>query len=533
MSEVFDKRYLINGVLGNGRVSTVYQATDTFDGKTVALKVFNSKYIPGTKSLKCLDELLEERMEISHPNIVRLLAKGIDKSELRPTLYLVMEYVEGASLWQRLSRLGVEPFTLQEILQILLQVIDALSYLHTKGISISSLDPKRILIRETNAIKLPAFGFTSTSQWIRDHSQVSGVSGIDYRYIAPEMIDEHGITEGNFATDVYLLGLLAFELGCGAAPFDANRTTVIQLHQTEPVPETLRESGLPVWYDTFARRCLAKDPAQRPGLEELRIFIESKISSGSQELAAAPTCIARSGVRVLFVEDNKLDQLSLARSAKRDRYPFTYKMAYSVAQAVKFIENREFEVIVSDYMLPDGTAVDVIAAAKGIPVVVITGAGREDVAARVLRAGAFDYLAKDIQQQHLRAIPHVVMRAWEHANKEQKQKEVSGIDVCSEIKGPLVPASKFTEKIGDMLSLSLEYHKVARVNVERPEELVTALNVLGLALKNLQSLLAAALGEPAFGSHCKSSNEHEICIGKIEKIADPESAETSVDTEII
>ncbi len=109
--------------------------------------------------------------------------------------------------------------------------------------------------------------------------------------------------------------------------------------------------------------------------------------------------------RVLFVEDDKVDQMAFERLVRDRRLAYEYTIATSLAEARKLLGEREFDVILSDYFLPDGTAVELFEQAPNAPIVVITGAGDEEIAVQAMKAGAYDYLTKDFDRKYLRMLP--------------------------------------------------------------------------------------------------------------------------------
>ena len=222
-------------------------------------------------------------------------------------------------------------------------------------------------------------------------------------------------------SDVYLFGILAFELGCGTVPFDAGSEMTLKLQKSEPVPKTLVTVGLPKWYDEFVRRCMVKDPKKRAKIADLKTFLEGKLERNAPELGVKARVPAGNDLRVLFIEDNKLDQLSFARFAKKEPVAFNYTVANCLREARIALEHAEYDVVVSDYMLPDGTGVELISEAAPSPVIIVTGAGREDVAASALREGAFDYISKDVHHEYLRSIPLAVQRAYEKHREDETQ----------------------------------------------------------------------------------------------------------------
>lgn len=127
--------------------------------------------------------------------------------------------------------------------------------------------------------------------------------------------------------------------------------------------------------------------------------------------------------RVLLVENNKLDQMAFTRFIETEKLPYDCTVADSVSQALSMLGCEQFDVIVSDYSLGDGTAIDVLNSAKNTPVIVVTATNSEDVAINTWKAGAYDYLPKDIGSNHLEAIPKTIESAIKSKRMEQAHDE--------------------------------------------------------------------------------------------------------------
>ncbi len=135
--------------------------------------------------------------------------------------------------------------------------------------------------------------------------------------------------------------------------------------------------------------------------------------------------------RLLLVEDNKLDQMAFTRYIDSKKLLYDYTIASSFAQAKTIVETQKFDIVVSDYSLGDGTALDVLDLVKNVPVIVVTGAGDEEVAINAWKAGAYDYLSKDLERTYLKAIPKTIGNAIKHKRMEEaldrKQKNLEAI----------------------------------------------------------------------------------------------------------
>ena len=127
-----------------------------------------------------------------------------------------------------------------------------------------------------------------------------------------------------------------------------------------------------------------------------------------------------------MVEDDKLDQKAFERAVKEEKLPYDYKIAGSVAEARTILASEQFDVVISDYSLGDGTAFDVLVAVKDTPTIIVTGAGDEELAVKVWRAGAYDYLVKDLDRHYLRALPVTVENVLRHRKTEEKVQLLSG-----------------------------------------------------------------------------------------------------------
>ena len=97
-------------------------------------------------------------------------------------------------------------------------------------------------------------------------------------------------------------------------------------------------------------------------------------------------------IRLLLVEDDKIDQMAFERFARKENLPYDYTIAGSIAEAKKILKSVSFHVIISDYMLGDGTSFELFDQFKDLPVIVTTGTGNEEVAVEAMKLGAYDYI---------------------------------------------------------------------------------------------------------------------------------------------
>jgi len=135
--------------------------------------------------------------------------------------------------------------------------------------------------------------------------------------------------------------------------------------------------------------------------------------------------------KVLLIEDNKLDRMAFERFLEDEKLLYDYKAARSISEAKEILKSEQFDIIVSDYSLGDGTALDILNSVKHIPIILITGAADEQVAIEAWRAGTYDYLPKDFDRNYLKAVPKTIEKAIERRKVEEaldrRQKNLEAI----------------------------------------------------------------------------------------------------------
>ena len=130
--------------------------------------------------------------------------------------------------------------------------------------------------------------------------------------------------------------------------------------------------------------------------------------------------------KILLIEDNELDQRAFKRFVDNSDIPYDCTIASSVSEANGILNSDQFDAIISDHSLGDGTAFDILDLAKDTPTIVVTGAGDEETAVKAWKAGAYDYLIKDLDLNYLKAIPITVENAIRHKIVEKKLQLLSG-----------------------------------------------------------------------------------------------------------
>ena len=123
--------------------------------------------------------------------------------------------------------------------------------------------------------------------------------------------------------------------------------------------------------------------------------------------------------KVLLIEDNKLDRMAFERFVYNQKLQYDYTAARSISEAKEILKTGQFDIIVSDYSLGDGTALEILNSVKDIPIILITATEDEQVPINARMAGTYDYLPKDLDRNYLEAVPRTIENAIKHKIVEE------------------------------------------------------------------------------------------------------------------
>jgi two-component system sensor histidine kinase/response regulator len=130
-------------------------------------------------------------------------------------------------------------------------------------------------------------------------------------------------------------------------------------------------------------------------------------------------------IRILVIEDDKVDQMAFKRIVKDEGLSYDYDIAGSVSEAKKILHSKRFDIVITDYMLGDGTAFDIFDLIKDTPIIIVTGSGDEEIAVKAMKRGAYDYLIKDQERNYLKVLPITVESAIKHKGAEKQFRMLS------------------------------------------------------------------------------------------------------------
>src|SRR3954466_5366072 len=259
-----DGRYLIERELGRGGIGVVYLAHDQqLMGKPVVIKILLEQMLEtdsdGWVKRKFRQEV-EALARIDHPGVVGVLHAG-EMSDGTP--YLVMQYIEGHSLRSVMKPEGIN---LQRAAHLIRQIGQALGSAHQRGIYHRDLKPENIMLQALGEgeefVKLIDFGVaTVKDSQVATNKETTAVVGT-VSYMAPEQF----IGRPSAASDIYALGVIAYEMVAGRRPFNPETPFQLLEMQREGVrvkPSDLRPS-LPAAADTLILQALSFEQEERP-----------------------------------------------------------------------------------------------------------------------------------------------------------------------------------------------------------------------------------------------------------------------------
>jgi TolB-like protein/predicted Ser/Thr protein kinase len=280
--------YRILGKLGGGGMGVVYEAEDIKLGRHVALKFIPENLVGDRKALERFEREARAASQLNHPNICTI--HEIDDNRGQP--FIVMEKLEGESLKERMRG---KPMELDEVLEISIQVADALIASHTKGIIHRDIKPANIFLTRGGQAKVLDFGLaklqkatqlaTSTDSGVEDSLTAVGVIPGTAVYMSPEQARSDELDP---RSDLFSFGVVLYEMGTGKKPFSGtNIITTLDsvLHQKPVAPRSLNPA-LPPEFEGIVGKAMEKDrdlryataAEMRADLQQLKKETESGLS---------------------------------------------------------------------------------------------------------------------------------------------------------------------------------------------------------------------------------------------------------------
>ncbi|MFE9956236.1 protein kinase [Micromonospora sp. NPDC005299] len=244
-------RYRLDERIASGGMGDVWRGTDQVLGRTVAVKSLLPALLDEPGFAERFRGEARTMATINHPGVVDVYDFGSDQQ----IAFLVMEYVEGDALSSTLSRVG--RLTPARTMALLAQAADALHAAHEKGIVHRDVKPGNLLVRPNGTLVLTDFGI-ARSDLVGQLTAAGSVLGTA-SYISPEQATGAVATP---ASDVYALGVVAYQCLAGRRPFEGDNPLEIAMKHVRETPRQL-PGDIPPQVRVIVERALAKDPAAR------------------------------------------------------------------------------------------------------------------------------------------------------------------------------------------------------------------------------------------------------------------------------
>ncbi|MGE0637348.1 MAG: response regulator [Bacteroidia bacterium] len=125
-------------------------------------------------------------------------------------------------------------------------------------------------------------------------------------------------------------------------------------------------------------------------------------------------------ITILFVEDDKVDQMAFERFVRKHGFSYRYTICDSIRASEKALSENNFDVAVVDYMIADGTGLELVEKLKNFPIIFVTGQGDQNIAVQAMKAGVYDYLVKDQNRNYLEMLPITIDNAINHKKDRER-----------------------------------------------------------------------------------------------------------------
>jgi serine/threonine protein kinase len=255
--------YQIQSLLGAGGMGVIYKGRDIRLNRPVAMKVLPRDKVSDPERKKRFVQEAKAASALNHPNIITIYdignQDGVD--------FIVMEYVQGNTLDQRIPRKGIK---LNQAIKIAIHIADALSRAHAAGIIHRDLKPSNVMLTDDGLVKVLDFGLAKLTEVggegreavTRESLTEEGMIIGTVSYMSPEQAEGKRV---DARSDIFSFGAVLYEMLSGQKAFegDTKMSTLAAIVKQEPKPINQLVSDIPLELEKIINRCLRKDPARR------------------------------------------------------------------------------------------------------------------------------------------------------------------------------------------------------------------------------------------------------------------------------
>jgi serine/threonine protein kinase, bacterial len=251
---VLDGRYRVEVMIATGGMSAVYRGLDQRLDRPVALKVMDSRYAGDNQFLTRFQREARAVARLKDPGLVAVYDQGIDGQHP----FLVMELIEGGTLRELLRERG--PMPPHAVAAVLRPVLGGLAVAHRAGLVHRDIKPENVLISDDGDVKIADFGLVRAvaEAKITSTSVILGTAA----YLSPEQVSTG---DAGPRSDVYSVGILAYELLTGVTPFTGDSALAVAYQRIDndvSAPSTVI-AGVPAQFDELVAHATAREPANR------------------------------------------------------------------------------------------------------------------------------------------------------------------------------------------------------------------------------------------------------------------------------
>ena len=308
-------RYIIQSELGRGAMGIVYRATDSVLERTVAVKTVNMTLEQEGGGDRYEARFYQEARAaagLNHPNIVTVH----DVGKSGEVMFMAMEYIEGVELRSLMGegqRVGIG-----QAVSIAAQIAEGLAYAHQRGVVHRDIKPANIMVVPNGPAKITDFGI-ARRRAASELTQTGMLLGSP-KYMSPEQVIGK---RADHRSDIFSLGVILYEMLCGAAPFSGENVTAL-MYQTVnfvPPPPSAVNSAVPELLDFITAKMLAKPVEERyqDAQEVARDLRECERQLGTAAAAVHPARTASGNVPVPHLANSDARTVVLAQTLNRTR----------------------------------------------------------------------------------------------------------------------------------------------------------------------------------------------------------------------
>ncbi len=258
--ELIDGRYQLTRQVANGGMASVYEAIDTRLDRKVAVKIMHPHLAQDEAFVNRFIREAKAAAALSHPNIVAVQDQGWNQNGV-PAVFIVMELIEGHTLRDYLNE---RPrFEIKDAINYLTPILSALAAAHDLGIVHRDIKPENILISKEGRVKIADFGLARGELIGSTMTAESSVILGSVSYLSPEQV-QRGVADSR--SDVYAVGIVAFEMLTGEKPFLGDSPIQIAyMHVNQEIPSLRsKRKEIPEALDDLIRSATDRDPDKRP-----------------------------------------------------------------------------------------------------------------------------------------------------------------------------------------------------------------------------------------------------------------------------